>query len=179
MKKILNEGLDYHDLVGQILPLITVDEYSAKMGSDEDVVTVTFVVKGKQAGEDLTDWFERGYDFVLDAQVSDGEISPGKFLVFVEMNRRSAVPSRICELIKDLETLTDLPLKEWTVEVNDENYDCEVEQLKRVIILSPSEYKKQKESGLNSIRELSGIEPKKIFKNSDSKLKEYLSKAGL
>jgi len=179
MKQILNEGLDYHDLVGQILPEVTVDEYAAKMGSDDEIVTVGFVVKGKQVGEDLTDWFEKGYDFVLDAQTSDGELSPGKYIVFVEMNRRSTVPSRICELIKDLETLTDLPLKSWTIKVNDENYDCDVEQLKQVIILSPHQYRQTKESGLNEMRELSGLQPKKIFQKPDNELKEYLSKAGL
>ena len=31
MKTILNEGLDYHDLVGQVEPIIKVDEYVAKM----------------------------------------------------------------------------------------------------------------------------------------------------
>lgn len=179
MSKILNEGFDYHDLVNQVIPELTVDEYAAKMGSDDDVVTLAFIVRGKQVGEDLTDWLEKGYDFVLDAQVSDGELSPGKYLVFVEMNRRSTVPEKICTLIEDLETLTDLPLKDWTIKVNDESYDCDAEQLKQVIVLSPHEYRKEKESGLNDMRELSGIEPKKIFKQPDNTLKEYLSKAGL
>ena len=95
---LLNEGLDYHDLAGQMLPQVTVDEYAAHMGKDSEIVTLAFTIKNKQAGDDLCDWFERGYDFVLDAQVSEGEISPGRYLVFVEMNRRSSVPSRIIEL---------------------------------------------------------------------------------
>lgn len=179
MSRILNEGFDYHDLVNQVIPEVTVDEYTAKMGSDDDIVTLAFVVRGKQVGEDLNDWIEKGYDFVLDAQVSEGELSPGRYLVFVEMNRRSNVPEKICTLIEDLETLTDLPIKDWTIKVNDESYECDVEQLKQVIILSPHEYRKQKESELNSMRELSGMEPKKIFKEPNSDLKEYLSKAGL
>ena len=179
MNRILNEGFDYHDLVGQIIPEVTVDEYAAKMGDDDEIVTVAFVVKGRQVGEDLTDWFEKGYDFVLDAQVSDGEVTPGKFLVFVEMDRRTSVPKRICELIQDMETLTDLPLKDWTIKVNDEEYDADEDQLKQVIILSPYQYRQEKESGLNEIRKLSGVTPKKIAKEPDSTLKEYLSKAGL
>ncbi len=98
-KRILNEGLDYHDLVGQMIPEVTVDEYAAKMGEDDEIVTLAFTVKGKQVGEDLSDWFERGYDWVLDAQVSDGELVPGKYLVFVEMNRRTSTPERIIELL--------------------------------------------------------------------------------
>ena len=83
MTKIINEGLDYHDLEGQMIPTVSVDEYSAKMGKDSEIVTLAFTIKNKQAGKDLSDWFERGYDFVLDAQVSDGEVSYGKYLVFV------------------------------------------------------------------------------------------------
>lgn len=179
MRNILNEGFDYHDLVNQILPEIKVDEYSAKMGSDDEIVTISFTVKGRQVGEDLVDWFERGYDYVLDAQVSDGEISSGKYLVFVELNRRSSVPERICELIEDMETLTDLPLKEWTIIVNDEKYDADIEQLKSVIILSPHQYRLENEEDLNEMRNLSGLEQKKIFGEPDTELKNYLAKAGL
>ena len=94
-KTILNEGLDYHDLEGQMVPTVTVDEYEAHMGTNSEIVTLAFTVKSQAAGNDLADWFERGYDWVLDAQVSEGEIRPGKYLVFVEMNRRSSVPKRI------------------------------------------------------------------------------------
>ena len=100
MKNIqLNEGLDYHDLEGQLEPVVSVDEYAANMGKDSDIVTIAFIIRSEQAGNDLVDWFEKGYDWVLDAQVSEGEISPGKYLVFVELNRRSSVPERIIELL--------------------------------------------------------------------------------
>jgi hypothetical protein len=100
-KTILNEGLDYHDLEGQMLPVVTVDEYAAHMGEDSEIVTLAFTVKSEAAGNDLADWFERGYDWVLDSQVSEGEVKPGQYLVFVEMNRRTSVPKRIIELIDD------------------------------------------------------------------------------
>jgi hypothetical protein len=178
-RRIISEGFDYHDLVNQIVPEIQVDEYSAKMGSDDEIVTISFTVKGRQVGEDLVDWLERGYDYVLDAQVSDGEITSGKYLVFVELNRRSTVPERICEMIEDMETLTDLPLKEWTIKVNDESYDADIEQLKSVIILSPHQYRMENEEEINEMRNLSGLEKKKIFGEPDSELKNYLAKAGL
>jgi len=101
-RRIINEGLDYLDMVDQIEPTVSVDEYSAKMGKDSDIVTLAFTVKSEAAGNDLVDWFERGYDWVLDASLSEGELSPGKYLVFVEMKRRTKVPERIVELIEDL-----------------------------------------------------------------------------
>jgi hypothetical protein len=179
MKRILTEGLDYHDLVGQIEPIVRVDEYVAKMGDDDDIVTLSFTVKGQQVGEDLVDWLERGYDFVLDAQVSDGEITPGKFLVFVELDRRTTVPEKICEMIEDMNTLTDLPLKEWTIIVDDTEVDADVQQMKSVMILSQVEYRKLHEEDLNEMRNLSGLETKKMYDKPDALLKDYLSKAGL
>ena len=44
----LNEGLDYMDLKDQLKNEITVDEYSAKMGSDNAIVTITFTVYSNQ-----------------------------------------------------------------------------------------------------------------------------------
>ena len=78
--KLITEGLDFQDMENQIFPTLTVDEYSAKMGKDSDVVTITFTVKSELAGNDLVDWFERGYDYVLDASLSTGEVEIGKWV---------------------------------------------------------------------------------------------------
>ena len=182
-KVIINEGLDYHDLEGQLLPKVTVDEYAAHMGNDSEIVTLAFTIKNKQAGDDLCDWFERGYDFVLDAQVSEGEISPGKYLVFVEMNRRSTVPARIIELLKDLETLTDMKLSDWTIIVDDEEYEPTEEVLKQVIVISPHNYREEKEKEeeeLNEMRENAGLDVKSIHSDKqDAELKAFKARAGL
>lgn len=181
-KKYLTESFNYHDLVDQIEPIVTVDEYSAQMGKDSEIVTLAFVVKNRQAGEDLTDWFERGYDYVLDAEVSNGEYKPGKYLVFVEMNRRSTVPERIIELISDMDTLTDMPVKDWTIIVDDEEYDPDIEILKQVITLSPHDYRvdKEKEEDLNDMRNIAGLENKNLHKDTeDAELKNFKSIAGL
>jgi len=183
MTKILNEGLDYLDLEGQMMPIVSVDEYSAKMGKDSEIITLAFTIKNKQAGKDLSDWFERGYDFVLDAQVSDGEVSYGKYLVFVEMNRRSSVPSRIIELLSDLETLTDIPVKEWTIIVDEEEYDPAEDILAQVITISPHEYRIEKEQAeeLNELREMAGLETKNIYDTDeiDEELRKFKTIAGL
>lgn len=183
MSKILNEGLDYHDLEGIVIPRVTVDEYAAQMGKDSEIVTLAFKVKNKQAGEDLSDWFERGYDFVLDAQVSDGELTSGTYLVFVEMNRRTSVPERIITLLDDLETLSDIPLKDWTVVVDDEEYEPDAEVLKQVITISPHQYREEvepDEEELNEMRERAGLEVKALHADKqDAELKAFKSMAGL
>jgi hypothetical protein len=169
MKTYITEGLDYHDLVGQVVPKITVDEYAAKMGDDKDVVTLTFIVKSKQAALDLVDWFEKGYDFILDASLSDGEIEVGKWLIFVEMDRRFKVPERIVEILDDLKTLTDIPLKDWEVEVDGESYDANEKVLRQVIIVNPNEYTidKENEEDLNEMRLRAGLDTHQVYDDNE------------
>lgn len=175
----LLEGFEYNDLIGQVTPILSVDEYSAKIGTDDEIVTLAFIVKGKQASQDLVDWFERGYEWVLDAQVSDGEYSLGRNLVFVELARRLATPERIVELLDDLETLTDIKVKDWTIKLNDEEYDPEVELLKSVMTVSPHQYRIENEEELNEMRQIAGIQTINAHAKSDSLLKDFLAKAGL
>lgn len=173
-------ALDYMDLEDQLKNIVTVDEYAAKMGKDSDIVTITFTINSKLAAQDLVTWFERGYDFVLDASVSEGEVEPGKWLVFVEMDRRSKVPSRIIKLISDLETLTGLPVKDWSVDIGGDEIDADEELIRQKMILNPNEYKMEHEdeSELNEFRELAGLETKSIYEE-DEYIKNLKAMAGM
>ncbi len=183
-------ALDYMDLEGQIKDKITIDEYAAKMGKDSDIVTVTFTTNSKLAAKDLVTWFERGYDFVLDASVSDGEIEPGKWLVFIEMDRRSKVPNRIVTLLQDLETLTGIELDDWTVEIDGEEYESSEETMKEKMILNPNEYESAKgsededeeteetEGELNEMRLRAGLDVKTTYVE-DEYIKNLKAIAGM
>lgn len=180
--KIINEGLDYRDLEGQLADTVSIDEYAAKMGEDSDIVTIAFIVNSRSAGEDLVEWFERGYDWVLDAQVSEGELVPGKYVVFVETKRRLKVPERVIELLEDLETLTGYKLTDWTVKVADEEHDANEEILKQVLTLSPQQYRDEveDEEGLNEMRERAGLDVKPLHADKqDAEIKAFKSIAGL
>lgn len=188
MRKILKEGFDYKDLVGQVEPIVTVDEYSAKMGTDDEIVTLAFIIKSRLAAKDLVDWFERGYDWILDAKESDGEVSTGKYLVFVELNRRTQVPDRICELIDDMETLTEINRDEWEIVIDGEEYPVDTNTIKNKIILSPQKYREaypdedvddSHDNELSEMRNRAGLEHVNKYKEKDSLIKDYLAKAGL
>lgn len=173
------------DLEGQLNDKITIDEYAAKMGKDSDIVTITFTTHSKLAAQDLVTWFERGYDFVLDASVSDGEIEPGKWLVFVEMDRRSKVPNRIITLLEDLETLTGIDVNDWTVEIDGEEYEASEEIMKEKMVLNPNEYKIEKDSeeeetenDLNEMRLRAGLDVKTTYVE-DEYIKNLKAIAGL
>jgi hypothetical protein len=166
---------------GQIGKTMTVDEYAAKMGNDSDIVTITFTVGSKLAAKDLVSWFERGYNFVLDASVSDGEIEPGKWLVFVEMDRRIAVPRRLIMLLSDLETLTSIPLDEWVIDIQGTEVPADEQQIRHEMVLNPNEYKMKKEEDekLNEVRQLAGIESKRDAVPQDEYIKNIKAMAGM
>ena len=180
---IINESLDYMDMKDQVENTITVDEYSAKMGKDKDIVTVTFITNSKLAAEDLVTWFERGYDFVLDASVSDGELEPGKWLVFVEMDRRSKIPNRIITLLTDLETLTDIKLKDWIVEIEGDAFKADEDIIREHMILNPNEYKEKKETEetdeeINEMKIRAGLDVKSVYVE-DEYIKNIKAMAGM
>lgn len=179
MNRVLFEAFDYHDLVDHIDPKITIDKYEAKMGSDDEMITIAFTVKGNQAANDLVNWFERGYNWVIDAQKSKGEVSQGEYIVFVEIDRRITAPKKIIELLKDLETLTGIKVTEWIVEIDKEQYDADEHLLSQVMTLSPHIYREKNEEDLNEMRNLAGLNTVNVYNEKDSLLKEYLSKAGL
>ena len=141
LRKILSESLDYGDLHDLVKPYVTIDEYSSKIGDDDQIITMTFHVRGEQAGNDLVYWFERGYEWILDAELSVGEIRNGWYLVFVEMQRRYRSPQNILEVLSDLETLTGLKLSDWTVNIQDREVSATLENLRDTVKTSPRQYR--------------------------------------
>jgi len=89
------------------------------------------------------------------------------------------IPETETKLLNDLDTLTDIPLNEWTIKINDEDYDPDLAQLKNVLELSPHQYRVDNEMELNEMREMAGITTVNVNAKPDSLLKDFLSKAGL
>jgi hypothetical protein len=156
----LFEGFEYKDLEGLMKPTIHVDEFSSKMGDDEDIVVVSFFVRDEQAAKDLMSWFESGYDFVLDADKSPGELKPNRYLVYVELRRRSTVGNKIQELLEDLSTLTEFDADDWRMHYEGQEYPWSIDQFNKVVPLSPKDYRDVKELELNEMRIAAGIDPK-------------------
>lgn len=100
----LREG-DLHDLVKSVFE---VDSYKSKMGDDADICVVSFSVMEQQAAKDLVDFIEKGYNFVLDADATPGEIDEGIYKVFVEMERNPRVSSQVLELLDGVGKLAEV-----------------------------------------------------------------------
>jgi len=159
----LFETLEYKDMEGILKPTIHVDEFASKMGDDDDIIVVSFFVRSKQAADDLMNWFEKGYDWVLDADTSPGEIKPGRYLVYIEMRRRSNAGSHIANMLGDLETLTEFMPDDWTMHYNNKDVPFSKENFDKLVPLSPAEYRKRKEKDLNEMRVAAGVTPKQIY----------------
>lgn len=157
---------------------VHVDEFAAKMGDDDDIIVISFFVRDKGAAKDLVSWFEKGYDFVVDADQSPGEIKPNRYLVYVEMRRRNAAPKQVQELLDDLTTLTEFRPDEWTLIYDKKDYPWSEETFAKIIPLSPREYRERKEKDLNEWRIAAGM-PIKSTIEKDSALKRIQSAAGI
>lgn len=103
----LYEGLRSKDLKGFVEPIFNIDKFTSKMGEDRDVLVVSFRVNDKLPAMDMMEFVERGYSFVLDADMSTGEERDGKYHVFVELERDRRAPKRIQELLSGISNLTD------------------------------------------------------------------------
>jgi len=106
-KHNLNEGLRSGDLHEQVSDLFTVDQYRSKMGEDQDVVVLGFRVKEKHPAMDLVEFIEKGYSFILDADMSAGEEHDGQYQVFVEIPRTQELPGQMKELLNGIGQLCD------------------------------------------------------------------------
>lgn len=177
MNKIY-EGFGYKDLQGMMKNTVHIDEFSSKMGSDDEIVVASFYVRDRQAAEDLVNWFEKGYDFVLDADMSPGEVKPNRYLVYIEMKRRSTTGARLNEIIDDFSTLTEYEGSQWTMHYDGENYAWTTETYNKLVPDSPAEYRAKKEAGLNEMRIASGI-PTKNVHDRTSDIKALQNAAGV
>lgn len=185
MTNQLNESLQYLDMDRQVIPTLSIDKYESNIGDNSDYITVSFVMNSKEASEDLCSWLDRGYEWVIDADPSPGEVMNGKYLVFVEINRRLQVPGRIIEMLEDLQTLTDLKLEDWELSIDDKLFPATEQNIKDNVALSPHEYRlkfpeqeKSDELKLNEMRELAGLEPHTSYV-SDENLKSIQRMAGI
>jgi hypothetical protein len=161
-------------------PTIHVDEFSSKMGDDDDIIVVSFFVRDQQAAKDLMSWFEKGYDFVLDADRSPGEIKPGRFLVYVEIRRRSTAGANVEQLLNDLNTLTEWEdSSAWTMHYRDKEIPFSRDTFDSTVPLSPRAYRERYEKELNEVRTAAGLPVTSIYDKRDKSLQTIQSAAGI
>ncbi len=179
MSTNINEGMGYKSLTGLISNIVHIDEFASKMGDDDDICVLSFRLPSDLSAADLVSWFEKGYDFVLDADKSPGEVSVNVYLVYLELRRRSSLVDQINTLLDDLQTLTEFELEDWECKVGSKNFTYSKSNIEKYVPLSPKAYRFQREFKLNELRVRAGMTTQKLFTEQDSIIREYKSKAGL
>lgn len=172
-RQLVSEGLLQGDLEYLVDNTLHFDEFNSKMGNPQDIVTVSFKVKDVMPANDLVSFLENGYDWVLDADVSTGEVADGNRLVFVEMQRTPEIYEYLQELLTDLDHLTGVKLNEWKFRwFKQQQYeDFSPERLRKIVPASPESYmesvehfmqveaeNKRLNQDIKRIRQLSGLD---------------------
>jgi hypothetical protein len=180
LNNLLSESRSFKDMDGLMKPTVHVDEFSSKMGDDDDVIVISFFVRDAQAAKDLMSWFEKGYDFVLDADRSPGEIKPNRYLVYVEIRRRSTAGGQVEMLLNDLNTLTEFEdSSDWTMHYRGKSIPFSRDAFDSTVPLTPKEYRDRYEKDLNEMRTAAGLPVITTYDKRDRALQSIQSAAGI
>ena len=133
-------GLVKDDLKFLVDNIIEIDSYKSKMGSDEDIVTLAFSVTGQAPAKDLENFVEKGYPFVLDADVSSGEQPDGTYKVFVEMERNVDIPMQILEIADGVRKLADVQDLRFRYHKNFKSKELNDQNIKETIPFDSDSY---------------------------------------
>jgi hypothetical protein len=158
MNNIINEGLRPKDLENLVFPIFEVDSFKSKMGEDPDVCVISFYVKERQPARDMMEFIEKGFNFVLDADVSSGENNKGDYHVFVELNRTPKIVEQIEDVIYGLKKLTGIDSWKFKYHKSKDILEVSKENLSKNIPLSPKLYEER------------------IVKNKVEEMKKFFSK---
>lgn len=155
LNKLL-EGLRPLDLQGMINPVLEIDSFKSKMGDDQDVCVVSFVAEDRFPAKDLMEFIEKGYNFVLDADVSAGEDNNGNYHVFVELPRTPKLTEQIKDMIFGIKKLTGIEDFKFKYHKREGVYPVNNESLSSMIPGTPSDYQ-------NFLNEVKTESVKKFF----------------
>lgn len=157
----LLEGLELGDLKRLIHPELHIDEFKSKLGDDEDVIVISFKVDGKQPAEDLVSFIEKGYEWVLDADISSGEMDDGSYIVFAEMDRDPDAVDNIMSLMEDLMNLTEQSLEDWRVRYYKSRKEKQFSRdaLEELIPVTPESYNRDYGAeDIDKLKAIAGVE---------------------
>lgn len=170
-------SLKIGDLKDLVRTKIHVDEYESKMGKDEDIIVISFKLKYRDPATDLVNYLEKGYDWILDADISAGTVSDGGWIVFIEAARRPSISKHLFDLLDDLKSLTDNDPTEYIYRyMKDTDYrSLTLDDFENTVPLTPREYRRRnKPKELEAMLNAAGVENKESGDFS-SDVKEFVN----
>lgn len=147
-------GLMANDLRDMMDGIFEIDSFQSKMGDDENIVTLSFSLIDKMAAEDLSNFLERGYSFILDSDVTSGEQSDGTYKVFVEIERNDSVGDQIMEIVDGISKLSGKDEFKFRYYKGWRSHPVSLENLQELVPNDPSKYGiSMQENALNNYKE--------------------------
>jgi hypothetical protein len=124
------------------------------MGDDKNIVTLSFSLTGKEAATDLSNFLERGYSFILDSDVTEGEQSDGSYKVFVELERNRDVTENIYEILDGVKKLSGKDDFKFRYYKSFRSHDATQDNLSEKVPTDPEKYGiTMQENALNNYKE--------------------------
>jgi hypothetical protein len=136
----LMESLHAKDLRNMVKKVFEIDSFKSKIGNDEDICVLSFTVEQEDPAKDLENFFEMGYSFVLDADVSPGETDDGTYRVYVELERTRHVVEQILELVEGIEKLTGIDDMRFRFFKSFKSHDATLENLEAIVPKDKTSY---------------------------------------
>ena len=136
----LFEGLRSGDLNDMVSPKFTIDQYKSKMGEDKAVIVVSFKVVDKFPAIDLMEFIEKGYPFVLDADMSAGEEKDGQYRVFIEFERNKKFPEDFDKMMRGMSQLCKCDNWRFKYYKDADSHDYNKESIEKFVPLNKEDY---------------------------------------
>jgi len=147
----ISEALRPNDLKHLVKNVFDIDSHKSKIGNDRDICVLSFTVESKDPADDLERFFEMGYQFVMDAEATSGEMDDGKYRVFVEIERNKHIAEQIVELVDGLKKITGMEDVRFRYHKEFKSVEATEENLSSKIPVDPNSYDQQvQESTLNN-----------------------------
>jgi hypothetical protein len=104
----LDETLLAGDLEHLVSHIFEIDSFKSKIGGDGEMVVLSFTIDEKAPADDLARFLEMGYDYVIDADATNGPLENGKHKVFVEVKRSRYIAKQIYDILDGVSRLTKI-----------------------------------------------------------------------
>jgi len=125
----LREG----DLKNLVKKVFEIDSFKSNIGDDEDICVLSFTVDQEEPAKDLEHFIEMGFNFVLDADCTPGELDDGKYRVYVEIERSRKIGDQIFEIVEGVKKLTGLDEMRFRYFKSFKSQEASVENLEATV----------------------------------------------
>lgn len=129
------ENLRQNDLKYCVSNFISVDEYVSKI--DDDNITIAFFCNDDEVAAELKDFVEKAFfTEIKDIEIADTITEDNKYILFVELERKTFFPKILFNILKDISFLTDNKKWFFTTLNHHEQMPCTEENIKKYVRLT-------------------------------------------